>query len=317
MMSSMPLKVVLFVAQPTAMPCLNALLQQGRLAGVVLPPEQDMFLQQLEQGLNHQHVPCVRLSYGEEQQIVKKLLAWESDLIVAFGFSGDVPAPFLEATAFGYYNLLFADPAQYRGALPLYWQIRDGASHGQVVLQKVVLQEAVAAYDRANIAAHCEYDIAPLDTYKLVENKAANTAAQCVSEFVDRILSTCELPPLQAAKEEGKDCAMPDEQMLTVNFTATGARQIVDMARAGNPVFNGCVIRLGQTPLSLLQASVVNYPTYGVPPGTICHSGEPDGMIVATVDGAVRLDVIANMDGIFSAGTFAERFQISAGMAFS
>lgn len=44
MLSSMPLKVALFVAQPTAMPCLNALLQQGRLAGVVLPPEQDMFL---------------------------------------------------------------------------------------------------------------------------------------------------------------------------------------------------------------------------------------------------------------------------------
>lgn len=316
-MSSIPLKVALFVAQPTAMPCLNALLQQGRLAGVVLPPEQDMFLQQLEQGLNHQHVPYLRLSYGDELLAVEALKRWEADLIVAFGFSGDVPVPFLEATVLGYYNLLFADPAQYRGVLPLYWQIRDGATQGQVVLQKVALQEALATHDGANIAALCEYDIAPLDTYKLVENKAAAKAAQCVSEFVDRILSTCELPPLQAPEGEGKDCAMPDEQALTVNFTAMGAKQIVDMARAGNPVFNGCVIRLGQTPLSLLQASVVDHPTYGVPPGTICHSGEPDGMIVATVDGAVRLDVIANMDGVFSAGAFAERFQISAGMAFS
>jgi methionyl-tRNA formyltransferase len=96
-----------------------------------------------------------------------------------------------------------------------------------------------------------------------------------------------------------------------------GAKQIVDMARAGNPVFNGCVIRLGQTPLSLLQASVVDYPTYGVTPGTICHSGEPDGVIVATADGALRLDVMANMDGVFSANAFVERFQISAGMTFS
>ncbi|MEJ2766997.1 hypothetical protein VV869_23910 [Photobacterium sp. MCCC 1A19761] len=315
-MSSMPLNVALFIAQPAAMPCLNALLQQGRLAGVVLPPEQDRFLQQLEQGLNHQQVPCVRLSYGDEQQVVETLQAWESDLIVSFGFSGDVPVPFLEATTLGYYNLLFADPAQYRGILPLYWQIRDGAIQGQVVLQKVALQEAVATHDGANIAAFCEYDIAPLDTYKLVENKAANTAAQCVSDFVQHVVSGKVIESLPS-HGEGRGCAMPDEQALTVNFTAMGARQIVDMARAGNPVFNGCVIRLGQTPLSLLQATVVNYPTYGVPPGTICHSGEPDGVIVATVDGAVRLDVIANMDGIFSAGAFAERFQISAGMAFS
>ena len=198
------------------------------------------------------------------------------------------------------------------GPMPLYWLICRGESHGEAVLMR-----ASDNGDKGVIVARQQYQIDPLDTYKLLENKVAQMAAQCVMSFVDA--SVNENTSLLADKVPGETALthLPNEQDLVVNFGQMTSIQIADMARAGNPVFSGCTIYLGQTPLSLMQATAIKYPTYGVEPGTICHTGEPDGVVVATKDGALRLDVIANMDGVFSGCAFVERFQVSAGMSFS
>lgn len=308
-MASMPLKVALFFAHPSAIPSMNMLIQQERLAGVVLAPMAESYLQQIERYLQQQGVPYARLGSSDENEITQHLLSWETDLIIAFGFTGDAPESFITAARLGYYHLLLVPPDAYSGVLPLYWLIRNGESHSQVVLQKVCTSELNGC-----IAMSHDYDIEKFDTYKLLENKVSDIASLCIKQFVDYVVEEHRLPPLN--KVNGKPIAapVPDENALSLDFSEQTAQQIVDMARAGNPVFNGCIFKVGQTPLSLLQATKVDVPTYGVTPGTICHTGGSEGVIVATTDGAVRMDVIANMDGIFSAPVFVERFQISAGM---
>ncbi|MGR5156048.1 hypothetical protein [Vibrio owensii] len=307
----MPLKVALFVAHPTAIPTMQILATKGQLAGVVLASQADPYLQQLHSWLQKQQLPCHYLKFGEEKETAAQLKRWEADMALAFGFSGEVPPVLSDATELGYYNLLLADPIRFNGPVPLYWQIRQGESQG-----KVVLMRASKSADGADIAASIDYRIDPLDTYKLLENKVAGKAAKCVEAFVEAVINEGQLPLLQNCSACAEDGLVPDNALLQVEFDTMSTKQIVDMARAGNPVFNGCVIQIGQTLLSLLQATKVDFPTHGVKPGTICHSGAPDGLIVATCDGAIRLDVMANIDGVFSGDAFSERFQISAGMAF-
>ncbi|AWB67168.1 hypothetical protein C2869_12300 [Saccharobesus litoralis] len=311
-MSRIPIKVALFVAQPTvALPSLNLLTQKGQLAGVVLPSQNDPVLNQFAHSLIQQQIPYAKLQFGQEHYVVDQLNQWQCDAIVAMGFSGDVPEVLQQATEFGYFNLLLTDPRYYAGMVPLYWQLRQGETKGQATIQHVTCK------DEFSIVAQQDYDLAPLDTYSRVENKASNAAAKCLDYFLQQSVSAGKLATNFVSLSTEQKFPAPDEQMLRVNFAKMKGKRVVDMARAGNPVFNGCVIQLGQTPLSLLQATLVDLPTYGVRPGTICYSGGANGLIVAVLDGALRLDVIANSDGIFSAAAFVERFQIHAGMTFT
>ena len=51
-------------------------------------------------------------------------------------------------------------------------------------------------------------------------------------------------------------------------------------------------------------------------PGMIVHLGAPEGILLASIDGLLRLDVISSPGGIFSGLRFAERYRLQAGQKF-
>ena len=82
------------------------------------------------------------------------------------------------------------------------------------------------------------------------------------------------------------------------------------------PCLTGPWLVWQQAFVGLLQATVVEHPAYGVPAGTVLHIGEPEGVIVASKGGALRLDILTITEGIFTGLAFAERFGLDAGVAF-
>ena len=111
-----------------------------------------------------------------------------------------------------------------------------------------------------------------------------------------------------------QDLKVLSEGDFVVDWKTMSAQQISQLARASNAQFGGCRVSLANTELGLFQATPVSHSTFGVPAGTVCHVGEPEGVIVATHDGAIRIDVLSNADGIFSGINFFDRFGIDAGM---
>ena len=291
-MSEHPCKVTVMAGIPLAIPTLNGLYQQGMLAGVVLAAEPDMFNSQLEAWLHQQQIPCARYQAQSDEQFGQLLMQWETDMALNF----NLPVTALPVSpALGFYHI--------QTDKNLYWAIRE--RHDTFAL--------VASDGEQQTMLH-QWDIHPLDTSQAADNRLTEQSGMAVLAFIDALRLG---EPVQWQGPAGELTAQPTQADLYVDWTRHTGQTIAAMARAGNSQLGGCVVVLNATPLSLMQATPIEFATHGVAPGTICHSGEPKGMVVATLDGALRLDVISNSDGVFSAQQFAQRFQIHAGMAFT
>jgi methionyl-tRNA formyltransferase len=303
------LKVVVFAGDQFAIPAINMLLQQQRLAGVILSSQEDQFSAQLQAWLQQVQCPFLRNSSSNSQVITDHLLAWQADLALCFGFNDALPDSALIAVPSGVFQFHASDPKQYNGPMPLYWQIRNSETETYLTLQQVTNNGIGDIFQQHKLAIH------PLDTLQNLQNKTAQHTPAFIQQFIEQQQLGAE--SIQAIEQHGIASPIPQGDDLYVDWLTMSSEQISALARAGNLLFGGCMISLGQMPISLLQATVVNHPIFGVNPGTICYIGEPEGLIVATRNGSVRLDILSNTEGIFSGLNFAERFDINAGTAFT
>ena len=311
-MTELPFKVVVFAGQALAIATINMLMQQQRLGGIVLSPQVDAFSQQLEAWLGQSGISCIRLAPNNPEMVANQLLRWETNLVISFGFPHVLSESVLNSSTFGVYHLHPAPLPAYSGPTPLYWQIRDGQRNTQLTLQKAMLDN-----DDGDIALVQSLAIDPLDTLQCLENKVAQQVPAVVDQLINHLRENEGQIELTIQQGEVTTAPTPQEADLYVDWSTRGAEQICALARAGNSQLGGCIVVINQTPISLMQATAVKHPTYGVKAGTICHTGEPEGVIVATCDGgAIRLDILTNADGVFSGLNFIERFSIHAGMDF-
>ncbi|WDE11297.1 methionyl-tRNA formyltransferase [Thalassomonas haliotis] len=304
-----PIKLVLFAASSIMIPTLNRLLQSQQLAGVVLTDRVDNDTLQLQQQLEQGKIPHIRYQPDKPELVVHQVESWRANTGLIFTFSHKLPVAVINAFELGLFNLHASDLPRYRGAMPLYWQIRNREQQGYISLIKVT-----EAFDRGDILYQQTYPLHPLDTLNSLGNKMAQHAPECVAHFLEKFENKTLEPRLQTG--EASLAAMPTQQDLLINWQTMAGEEIAAMARAGNPLFNGAMLIWQQAFVGLLQASVVEHATYGVPPGTVVHIGEPEGVIVATKDGALRLDILTITEGVFTGGNFAERFGLDAGIAF-
>lgn len=305
------LKVAVFAATPMAIPAINLLFEQGRLAGVVLPPTTDEFTVQLGQWLQQQDIGLMTLAPDKTEDIVNSLKRWESSLAIAIGFAPNLPSDFYHGTLYGLFYLLSASPDAHHGSMPTYWQIRGGYQTTALTLVK-----GRKLGHEIDIVSKIDVAIDSLDTLQSTQNKLTQQVPLLIGDFLQQMVASQGEMPLQTLSNQGVDSPSVEQHQLYVQWNTMKSREITNLARAGNPNLGGCIICCCGKEINLLQATTVKHATYGVKPGTICYISEPEGVIVACVDGAIRLDILSNIDGIFSAINFVERFGISAGMAF-
>lgn len=304
-------KVVLFVGSPLAGPVINMLLQQQRLAGIVLAQQVDMFSHQLETWLQQSQLPYTRFNPAQLDTLSAQLRDWQTDLAITFSFPHTLPDNCQQATGYGLYHFHPAPFPQYQGPMPLYWQIRDDRRETQLVLQKSHVRAG-----QPDIAMSQSLSIHPLDTLQCLEGKVAQQGAVFIDQFIGTLTKNQGQISLQEQAGQVSQAPAVQEADLKVNWQTMSAQQIAALARAGNSQFGGCVVNIGQIDVNLIQATPVSHPTYGVKPGTLCFIGEPQGVVVATHDGALRLDILSSADGVFNGLNFCERFGINAGMEF-
>ncbi len=308
-MNDQSLKLVLFASSSLAIPALNQLIKNQWLVGVVISERMDSDAQQLAFQLEQAKIPYIRFQQKSPEQTLFQLETWHANSGVIFTFSHKLPAEIVKAFNLGLYNLHASNLPAYRGAMPLYWQIRNQEQHASLSMMK-----ATELLDSGDIMLQQSIPLHPLDTL----NSFANTVASYSAEFVDDFfgqLAQGDLVP-QAQVGEISHAPMPTQQDLIVDFTTMKASNIAAMARAGNPTFNGARLVWNGASLDLLQATCVERERFGVAPGTVLYIGEPEGLIVATIDGALRLDIINIAEGVFTGLAFAERFGLDAGMKF-
>jgi methionyl-tRNA formyltransferase len=304
-------KVVIFAASTTVIPVINQLLQQNQLAGVVLIERVDQDSHQLEQQLIQAQIPYVRYQPQTPEVTKLQMQNWQADLGLVFTFSHILPNSILTQPKHGTFNLHASALPKYKGAMPLYWQIRNGERSSQLSIIK--MDESI---DSGDIVLQQPLEISPLDTLQSLYATVAQQAVVLVTKLIN-LLTSGDTLPLIAQQGEPSQAPFPQQQDLFIDWQKMTGHDISNAARAGNSILNGITLIWNDTYIGLLQSTVIEYSTFGVPAGTVLHVGEPEGLVVATSDSALRLDVITVAEGVYSGLAFANHFKLDAGVQFS
>ncbi|MGF1679698.1 methionyl-tRNA formyltransferase [Photobacterium minamisatsumaniensis] len=309
-MSELNQKVVIFAASSAVIPVINSLLAKDTLVGVVLNGRVDTDSYQLELQLQQAKIPYIRYQPGAPEQVVFQVEIWGANIGLVYTFSHRLPSIILDSFTIGTYNLHASYLPKYRGAMPLYWQIRNNETQTAISIIKVEPE-----LDAGDMMFQESLPLHPNDTF----NSLGHTIAQRSPALVTKFLKTLSAGTLEGVPQQGEISVapIPSQQDLMVNWQTMTAADITAMARAGNPLFNGALVVWKQSYIGLLQATLVDHADYGVPFGTVLHIGEPEGLVISARGGALRFDILSVNEGVFSGGAFAERFQLTAGEQFS
>jgi len=303
--------VTVLTSSSAALPLISLLAQRQQLAGVLLFGHWDQEKQQIDAQLRHAGITTSYCPPGDSNPAISALTAWQSQLGMVFCCSEKIPAAVVQIPKHGMINLHGSALPEYRGPDPIYWQIRNGETHSMLTAHR--LEET---FDTGPVIAQQPFEIGPYDT----AHHVFNNLLQQLPALLDCLFEQLQQQGhLQGKPQQGKarhQAPRVNEQDLLINWHRLSATQLCNQVRAGNPQYGGAQLVLGQGQAQLLQASPSALPDYGAAPGTIIHLSPEQGLVVAVKSGSVRLEIVANNDGVLSGYRFAHNCQLTAGIQF-
>ncbi|MBY4678829.1 methionyl-tRNA formyltransferase [Marinobacterium arenosum] len=305
------LKITVLTSGGTGLPLASLLAQRQQLAGVLLLGQWDQEKQMMDSQLKQAGIPVQYCLPGDADGIITALTAWQSELGLVFCCGEKIPMTAANTPKYGMINLHGSALPEYRGPDPIYWQVRNGETHSMLTAHR--LEEM---FDTGAILAQQPFDIGPYDTPNRVFSNLLQQLPAMLDSLLSQLEQTDQLKGQPQAAEALHTAPRVAEQDLLINWREVSATALCNQVRAGNPLHGGARLVMGQGQAQLLQASPASQPAYGVTPGTIIHLSPEQGLIVALKEESVRLDIIANNDGVFDGYRFAHTCLLSAGMRF-
>lgn len=297
----------MFTGTSQSIPAIQYLYQSNKLACVVLADAvQNPDLAQLQFWLLQNNIEAVSYCKKDDTNLIAKLDILSVNRGLVYMFRHKFRARLIQYFA-GYLMNIHPSPLPaYRGPSPLYWQLRNGE-----VASKITLHQVTEVIGCGNIVTQVDIPIHPFDTITYLQQKVS----QALPQLIDRLEQQQELQLMNQPKVVQNTAPIVGQQHLIISWHKQHTKNIVDMARAGNGDYGGAIFTVGQDIFRLLQASNVNCEIAGIQPGTVVELDRNRGLIIKTIDGAIRLDVIATQRGLFDGYRFAVLFGLDAGFS--
>jgi len=305
-------KFALFTGSSFSLPAIQYLQTQERLACVVLvDAEPNPDLLQLTQILKQLDIKVLNYSTKNVEPLIAALDASSASYGMVYLFRHIITEELLNYFHHDIYNIHPSDLPKYKGPMPLYWQVRHGLSSTLLTLHRVTTE-----IDSGEIGVQLEMPIHPFENLMCVYQKSAQFIPQLLHQFIEQFENqTVEWRPQESG--EYPSAPFPKPEDLVVNWEQHTAADIVNMARAGSGDFANVRICFNSNEIQLVQASKQKLNVVGIPPGTVIEVGLNSGVVVATKDGAVKLDIVATPQGILDGYRFSILYGMDAGMMLS
>lgn len=302
-------RIAIFAVSCAALPLIHHLQQRQLLAGVLTTEAINPDTYQLHQQLQAMQIPAIAYQPKNSEAALSTLDRWQANLGIVFTFSHILPEPIVSYFNTQLFNLHPSALPDYRGPAPLYWQLRHGQSNSTLTLHRVT-----SRVDAGEIGLQQPLDIHPFDTLQTLNNRMAMQAPVFVEEFLlklrqDELEWHAQSPTNDATFYAGG----VTWETTPINWQQCTSRDVINMARAGNPYHGGGLLDFGSVQGQLLSAREGSHQAVGIKPGTILMVDKTNGLAVSTIDGAVNLEVISNQEGVFTGYKFAMLYGLSAG----
>lgn len=302
-------KIALFIASLNASNLISYLIQKNILTCVVVANQNNEDSHNLVQALHHHKIPYF-LYDGDDTKNIESLKNSGANMALSFGFSFKISPSIIDHFDGSIFNIHASSLPKYRGKNPIFWQLRNGEENSALVIHKITQN-----FDEGEIVLKKEFEIDYHDTFGILNGLVSQFVVNLVDQFLEefntnKTLASAQIGDISQAKEvEQKDIIIDWKNMKSID--------IYNLTRACNPIFGGAKSMWKDVMLNIFETTIMDMDNLGLEAGTIIHIGSPEGLIVSTIDGTIRIDLISVPDGTFSGLRFAKRFNIDVGEKLS
>ncbi|MEI5637743.1 MULTISPECIES: formyltransferase family protein [unclassified Pseudoalteromonas] len=302
-------KFAVFTGSCLSLPAIHFLQQEDALGCVVLVDAQpNPDLQQLQLWLEQNNITTLSYSHQASDSMLAEFDKLQINHGLVYFFRHKIQSQLINYFNGDLVNIHPSPLPEYRGPQPIYWQLRNGE-----ITTKLTLHKVVEELDSGDVGLDIAIDIHPFDTSKCLFQKVSQALPSLVSQYYQGILEG----NLRWQEQVGKGInRAPNLQQsdLMINWAEHSATDIVNMARAGNTESYSAYFEFRQDVFQVLQATKVQSQLRGIRAGTIIELEQKAGLVVKTIDGAVRLDLVACQQGAFDGYRVAILFALDPGL---
>lgn len=281
-----------------AFPTVQALFSQGLLGGVaILERSSKILLGPLRaMGLsNHQILQLNQRAW--EHELKHWLTGLDASAVWVFGFPWMIPDYLLESTRQGYLNFHFGELPKYRGADPIFWQIKNNEPYASLTVHQMT-----ADLDAGPVVWSKRIPSMKGENYGLLCQRLGLMATEAIPELLNNI-------SLPSALSKRNSAAVlfdkkPNSYDLTINWELQSADEIEQLVNAANPRYDGATACIKNNELRILEVSPAEIQLqegFKPKPGTIVYADALYGLIVACIENRfLKINTVHMREGYFS-----------------
>ncbi len=306
-MSNMKIAVVCN-SDTLAIPSIQFLKEQHLLAGIGIPEKsKSVLLNSLQAaGITPDTVEVFPANSWKEgmENWLRKLSA---DAVFVIAFPWKIPVAILSIPSKGFFNFHFGALPKYKGADPIFWQIRNMENHGGLFIHKMNSE-----IDAGPIVWQKEMAIYPGETYTMHCLRVGYEAVGELKLLLDHLERDVLTENIQSA-HKGLYYQKPGEEQLKIDWEKQSAREIEYLVNACNHKYGGASTFLRNREMRILEVSPVDMPP--IPeqlPGAVVHADALYGLVIACREQQfLKINVIHMQEGYLSG---AKLFSMGVGI---
>lgn len=291
-----------------AIPSIQFLKEQDLLAGIGIPEKNKAVLLNSLQAVNMAPDAIAVFPTGSWKENMENWLRQlNADAVFVIAFPWKIPASILSIPSMGFFNFHFGVLPRYKGADPIFWQIRNMENHGGLFIHKMNSE-----IDGGPIVWQKEMAIIPGETYTMHCMRIGYEAVQelkLLLDHIDRDALKENIQPEHQALYYHK----PATEQLKIDWEKQSAREIEYLVNACNQKYGGASTFLRGREMRILEVSPVDMPP--IPeqlPGKVVHADALYGLVIACRGQEfLKINVVHMQEGYLSG---AKLFSMGVGI---
>ncbi len=306
-------RLLLFLHHGFGLAALEALAAAGGLAGVVVPDgRRASVVAEARRRAERVGVASWTVGRHDLARTVPDLVrAGGADAGLITAFPWILPEAALAAFPLGVYNAHPGLLPAYRGADPLFWQIRRGEAGGGITLHRLD-----AGVDTGPIVEVVPAPILPWETHGIHAARLEGLVGPLALRLATALAAGRPPATTPQVATASFPCRRPRADDLAVRWLEDDAASVQRLVNACNGAHDGPRTALGGALWKLDVVTVVPAPDQGIAPGTVVRADVRDGLLVACRGGALlRLDVVTTREGTLT-GAHLVALGLSTGARF-
>ena len=306
------LKILLVCSSRFALPAMRDLVFAQLLKAVVIPSHCKDMVEEVAQLLAPTGIPVIAVTKeNNDAEIKKAIKKYEITMAFVMTYSYKIPPSVYDLPEKGFFNFHPGSLPEYRGADPVFQQIKNKEKHAGVTVHK--LDKGI---DTGPVVIKEMIKLDPLDTYGILNNKLAEVATKLCGILVRMTGFDIAIPSKPQDETKARYFKRQTPKEIVIQWEIMDADAIIALINACNPWNKGAVTSINNKIIRLLAAEKIPAnPDQQAKPGTVL-SVDGDSIIVTVINGeSIRIDYVCIDEGFLKAGKLSH-LGIAAGNLF-